>query len=357
MPHEMLVGILAGDNDRSGSFYGNISLFKAIQRHLTEQNSSSFVFTPSGMKEKSIVGYIYEPNENRWLKKKFLYPDVVYNRYPFRDTVQKTDFVFRSLNKKNIPYFNRHFFNKWDVITCLQKNKHLLPVIPESQLAASKQDFYTFFEKYPSVYLKPVGQSQGKGIIKITAESKHNYIIKTVNSIKNESSLENIWKEIKHILNEPYMMQQEIVSDQINSQKYDLRILVHYSQNQYVISGIGVRASKNITTHVVHGGTILPFSFVKNRVDTKKLETICHEIGSTLSQCFQFIGEFSIDAGIDTKGNIFIYEVNSKPMVFDEKDIFQNGIVQLSKLFHHLAKNRIDSKKLDKNGCTSHKFL
>lgn len=69
MPHEMLVGILAGDNDRSGSFYGNISLFKAIQRHLAEQNSSSFVFTPSGMKEKSIVGYIYEPNENRWLKK------------------------------------------------------------------------------------------------------------------------------------------------------------------------------------------------------------------------------------------------------------------------------------------------
>lgn len=71
MPHEMLVGILAGDNDRSGSFYGNISLFKAIQRHLTEQNSSSFVFTPSGMKEKSIVGYIYEPNENLWLKKSF----------------------------------------------------------------------------------------------------------------------------------------------------------------------------------------------------------------------------------------------------------------------------------------------
>ncbi|MBR8645638.1 hypothetical protein KEH51_21385 [[Brevibacterium] frigoritolerans] len=42
-----------------------------------------------------------------------------------------------------------------------------------------------------------------------------------------------------------------------------------------------------------------------------------------------FLGEFSIDIGEDESGSLFIYEVNSKPMQFDEEEIETNRLLHL----------------------------
>jgi hypothetical protein len=46
-----------------------------------------------------------------------------------------------------------------------------------------------------------------------------------------------------------------------------------------------------------------------------------------------------MDVGLTPDGNPFIFEVNSKPMVFDEKSIQKKRITQLVELFIKLAKN------------------
>lgn len=50
-----------------------------------------------------------------------------------------------------------------------------------------------------------------------------------------------------------------------------------------------------------------------------------------------FLGEFSIDIGEDESGSLFIYEVNSKPMQFDEVEIETNRLLHLKNLFIELT--------------------
>lgn len=341
MCREALVGILAGDAKEDRFFYGNVPLFKAIQKQLLQMKGGSFVFTPSSLLTNKISGFQYEPDTDHWKAASFPYPDVVYNRYPFRKEEQNLANIFSSLKERNIPYFNRRFFNKWEVIRCLRKNAVLSSLIPDSKRITSKQDLSAFLNNYHAVYVKPAFRSEGKGVLKIKAAANDHYELLSHNRMIISSSFEEIWKKIENIvLNETYIVQQEAAADYLFGMKYDLRVLVHFQRNQYNITGIGLRASRHITTHTKYGGMILPFSIVEQQVNIQHLQTICHEIGKTLSNCFQFVGEFSMDVGMDKKGNFYLYEINSKPMAFDEKEIFNKGIAQLSSLFFLLAEKK-----------------
>ena len=65
---------------------------------------------------------------------------------------------------------------------------------------------------------------------------------------------------------------------------------------------------------------------------------MAEQTGKALSEQFGYFGEFSIDAGISQSGNYYIYEVNSKPMSFDENEIEERKISQLCRLFFQLTK-------------------
>jgi hypothetical protein len=59
------------------------------------------------------------------------------------------------------------------------------------------------------------------------------------------------------------------------------------------------------------------------------LESIVAECGRQLQKKFFHIGEFSIDLGISKEGQYYIFECNSKPMVFDEPFIRKKGLTML----------------------------
>ncbi|MCC5399972.1 hypothetical protein LMQ13_13720, partial [Staphylococcus aureus] len=56
--------------------------------------------------------------------------------------------------------------------------------------------------------------------------------------------------------------------------------------------------------------------------------------GEVLTKKYGFIGEFSIDACVDKEGNYYLFEVNAKPMLFDEVEIEEKRCQQLVKLFY-----------------------
>ena len=81
-----------------------------------------------------------------------------------------------------------------------------------------------------------------------------------------------------------------------------------------------------------------------NKVSTERVDQQLAEIaqtcGTVLSKQLGFIGEFSIDLGESETGELFIYEVNSKPMQFDEVDIEANRLLHLKKLFIELTSQK-----------------
>jgi hypothetical protein len=116
--------------------------------------------------------------------------------------------------------------------------------------------------------------------------------------------------------------------------------LVHRSSNKnFKISGIGVRQSQGqeVTTHVPAGGKIVPFSDLPYQEDKQELQRLAILVGSSLLTFYRNIGEFSMDVGKSENGDLFIFEVNSKPMVFDEDSIRKDGLNHLIQLFSYLA--------------------
>jgi hypothetical protein len=51
------------------------------------------------------------------------------------------------------------------------------------------------------------------------------------------------------------------------------------------------------------------------------LNRLMSKIGETLDDAYGPFGEFSVDLGMDRDNRCWIFEINSKPMVFDETDI------------------------------------
>jgi hypothetical protein len=67
------------------------------------------------------------------------------------------------------------------------------------------------------------------------------------------------------------------------------------------------------------------------------LNRIAEAVGRELTKKYGLIGEFSMDIGLTSGGKPFIFEVNSKPMIFDEPDIQKKRESQLVKTFNDIA--------------------
>jgi glutathione synthase/RimK-type ligase-like ATP-grasp enzyme len=336
-----LIGIMTAKK-QDGSIAGNGQLFRELQKKLISLHGISFIFTPEGMQEDIINGFVYLPAQKDWIKIKMPFPDLVYNRVPFRGAELDESFrtALAKFQKKNIPFFNPCFIDKYELYQLFQNHPILQKFLPKTQLIHHQSDIQSFLEKYQSVYLKPALSARGKGIFRINrlAQSKICFEGLSINEIHpNIQSIWNKWKTT--LLEKKYIVQEEVHSALYDGKRFDFRILAHAKNNGYQVTGIGIRQSQNheLTTHVPNGGTILSYEVLRLKEHDHFIQTIVQQIGKALTEKFGFFGEFSIDAAISITGKYYIFEVNSKPMSFDEEEIENKRLNQLCRLFFQLT--------------------
>lgn len=332
-----IVGILTGEGGSGKIFHGDGTYFKCLQRKMKAAGGFCYVFTLSGVKEKYIEGFAFSRKKQQWAKLACPYPNVIYNRIASRDAESSESFLLfkKEMISAKIPFFNSFFFDKWDVHQILSES--LLSYLPLTEKVHSAENIHSFLSAFPGAYLKPLRSSQGQGIYRIRSE-EHLY---EVTSIDGSSELcdKTVFAKKKYPFYEGYLIQEEIASDTFQNKKYDLRVLALLGKNDYHICGIGVRSAANrqtLTTHVPNGGSIIPFESVSNRVSMEELQMIVSTAGRELAFHYGPIGEFSMDIGVTESGPV-IYEVNSKPMPFDEPHIQTHRINKLAALFHQLS--------------------
>ncbi|MFB6465208.1 YheC/YheD family protein [Cytobacillus sp. Hz8] len=337
-----LIGIMTSRKENY-SVAGNGTLFRNLQKKLMEFGGISIVFTPENINSKGIKGFLFLPERNQWIKVETPLPHLVYNRVPFRK-IEKTKSFFqatRILQVKNIPFFNPGFIDKYELYLLLKEHPNLKQYLPFTEAVEDEQRLNSFLQKYKNVYLKPTLSAKGKGIYKLSLLDDG---IIHLESIKKEIPYENFsvfWSEMHETLTgESYLVQEEAVSSKIDNHRFDFRILAHYDNGKYLVTGIGIRKSKlqEITTHIPNGGEMIPYEQLKTKEHDEFIEFIVKELGTYLSEKLGFFGEFSIDAGLTPEGKYVLYEVNSKPMSFDEMDIEANRLEKLRRLFFHLSK-------------------
>ncbi|NRD78342.1 YheC/YheD family protein [Bacillus sp. BRMEA1] len=335
-----LIGILTASK-KDGTIAGNGQLFTELQKKLISYNGISFVFTLDHVRDHSIYGFTYLPDKQRWVQGNFRYPDIIYNRIPFRITEQTEPFrcFIASLKEKRIPFFNPCFIDKFELYDLFNSHSILKDYLPRTIPIRQKQDLLFFINAHKCIYLKPAKSSKGKGIYRLKLRSPYIHL-EGINQMEVIPSFDQFWEKWSSKLQEKeYLAQESIDPEEYEGYRFDFRILAHGEGNTYVPTGVGIRQSQEqeVTTHIPSGGRLLPYERIQTNDHDHFIQTIVPYIGKALSERFGYFGEFSIDAGVSKTGQYFIYEVNSKPMSFDEPEIEERKIEQLCRLFLQLA--------------------
>jgi len=343
LPTKTLIGVLTAQKS-NGSFAGDRKFFAELQTKLISLNGMSFVFTLEDTGHNSIFGYCFLPQENRWIKKAFPYPKVIYNRIPFRKLEKKEEFqsFYTSIKEKNIPFFNPGFIDKYELFQVLKQQPMLTKYIPETIFVRQKTDFFTFLLTHTSIYLKPANSSKGNGVFRIQLLLDHHLKLDGRNRSITYTSFDEFWEIWSdRLLKKRYVAQEAIDPEQYEGHRFDFRLLAHAADDDYQLTGVGVRMSQDqeITTHIPSGGKLIPYELLQSDAHDQFFQTIVSPIGKALSQHYGFFGEYSIDVGLSKAGQYYIYEVNSKPMSFDEPNIEDKKINSLCRLFLQLVNN------------------
>lgn len=332
-----LVGILTSGTPE-GKLCGDFTRFAAIQTELQKHGGISFIFSPYGLQQDYIEGYVWLL-QKRWHKCRFPYPDVVYNRVPYRKHEQRreTGQAIAQLMGRDIPLFNPCFFPKWEIYQAFYENNALRPHLLETKLLQTLEDLREILRIHTEIYIKQSEAAKGKHIYKLHLLSEDTVLQQSLDG-EHSLSLSEMWHFISK-QQKPYIAQRALAADTHDGRKYDLRVAVHAVSGTFRISGIGVRLAQKgqIVTHVPHGGDIILAEELHRPVDHTLLEMLAEHCGHSLCSRFGRIREFSLDIGVNKDGRYYIFEANSKPMIFDEPHIYQAALHNLLNVFYEEA--------------------
>jgi hypothetical protein len=331
------IGILTSKKGDK-NLVGNIPLFRSIQQELLKTGGTSIVFSPDDILRNGIKAAKYDPSNNTWETVVAPFPNLVYNRVPFRKHEDTATFkeAVTLFKKKSIPFFNPGFLNKYDCYLQFKEHIDLKQYFLPTIKIEDKTELEEFLLAHRSLYIKQANSSMGRGIhiIKLQRDGKVLLINNRQQTIYPD--FHNYWgKWSNKFLNILYIAQQAARPQLYQGKRYDFRILAVFQGEKHVPVGVGVRQSghQQVTTHIPNGGKLLPYSQFQTQDQDLLIKKIVELCGKELNRKYGFFAEFSIDLGLTSDGRFVIYEINSKPMSFDEKTIEEKRVKMLCELF------------------------
>jgi hypothetical protein len=355
-------------HDEHRPFRGNHFNFIDLIRTGRELGANVYVITAKDMKlgKSKVKSFLYNPATKTWSQKMLPLPYVIYNRIPSRKDellpdVQQT--IQACMKHDRIKLFNPSFFNKWTLFEWLSKAQSTKMYIPATRKLSHLYELESMLLHYALVYLKPARGKAGKGIMKIDyipsrIEGPYQLHIqyKKKSRITLHRYLPELWVKLKqHIGTEEYIVQQGIQLAKYHNRSFDLRVLVQKNaKGIWSLTGIGARVagSLSITTHVPRGGSIdepekllnLAFGSIYGKQIMRRVKLASHAIARQIEKASKHtMGEMSLDLGVDTSGQIWFFEANSRPMKFDEPEIRKKSlerIIQYSEYLTQLRKKK-----------------
>jgi hypothetical protein len=361
---QTLIAILTM-HDEHRLFRGNLFNFIDLIRTGKEMGAKVFVVTAKDIKlgNPKVKSFVYNAETKAWTQKLLPLPHVIYNRIPSRKDellpeVQQT--IQACMKHKNIHLFNPSFFNKWTLFEWLSKAKTTKKFIPATRKFFHLQELESMLRQYSLVYLKPARGKAGKGIMKIDFANSNVgllYRLHIQHMKKSRISLHRTIYELgqklqQHIGLEEYIVQQGIHLAKFNNRAFDLRVLVQKNaKGVWSLTGIGARVagSLSITTHVPRGGSIdepekllkLAFGQEAAKQIMRRVRLSAYAIARQIEKASKnTMGEMSLDLGIDTSGQIWFFEANSRPMKFDEPEIRKKSLERIIQYSEYLKQSR-----------------
>lgn len=289
--------------------------------------------------EKQMLVYVFEPKNIDWDQQiikgetsdgegYFPFPAVIYDRL----VVGKKDSMIDQVRAKlqhvhHIPFINPTKLsqltrNKWETHKLLCENFEKF--LPDACLLQSTENLIEMLNDYGEIYLKPVGGSLGRGILRVIRRPTGIYLM----SIKEKKTyhLETI-EELRTFITplikgSPYLIQEGIRRKQFNGKNLEIRVYMQKNgQHKWFRTGMVTRLTAE---DVMTEDTEINLRLSKvlkllyddpsdRRSISQKLGKIARGIVETIEGKVGIFGEMAVDLCIDQYNSIKLLEVNSKP--------------------------------------------
>lgn len=294
-----------------------------------------------------VHGYTVRERGDRafWVRRPYPLPDVLYNRVPSRTAEGR--WVVRAclarMSRRIGPaLFNPFYLNKASVFRLLARDPAVAPYLPPTRTVRSWADVEAMLNRYGRVYLKPARGSLGNHTVEITdsgrdGRRRYRYRYNLTGGRTRGAyarHLDGVRRALHPLLSHrPYVVQKAIPLARLNGRPFDVRALVQKNEEGvWTFTGAAARVAGpgQITTHVPRGGRRMPmdealtaaFGPADARVISERAAALAEAAARAMEAALQreFM-EMSMDVGVDDQQRLWIFELNSKPLRFDERDI------------------------------------
>ncbi|WP_096440260.1 YheC/YheD family protein [Alteribacter populi] len=344
--HSILGPVIAiwTDDHQEKPFTGDSTLYEKLH-HAVQNLGGILAIVPHSLinDDLTMEGYVYQERDANWILADIGRPDLIYNRVPFRkkERTQPFSIISDKALKTGIPLFNPSFLLKEQLYSILSNSRELKTHIPKTRALTSFSTLKQWFQNYDTAFIKDTDGSKGRGIYRVhrsTFTQPVTFLLQKQQKKTPPLSLQSLWTLLLPVIkNRTLLLQREVTLTKWKGCPYDFRILLHKIRGNWICSGIGIRiaGSNRYTTHTLYGGQLKsPKDF---SIDSTTIEALAIKAAQQLSTTLLGFYELSIDIGKDLDDHLWIFDINSKPMIFNEPHIQEKGASNLAHIFHELT--------------------
>ncbi|MBO8163683.1 MAG: YheC/YheD family protein [Brevibacillus sp.] len=300
------------------------------------------VFTPDDVHwdSQTIEGMICK--DGTWLRRTLPLPQCIYNRLSSREAEQSNQVaaLIQRCQELGIPFFNERFLNKWHVHQVLATQSEAAAYLPHTIRYESLQELRQMLQEHRVIYAKPSNGSMGNGIVRVgrlTGGYQLQHANGRIRRYKKLSALHHAMQKLKG--EKTYLLQQSLQLIGVGERPVDFRALVQKNRRgQWEVTSLVARLGQNrVVSNVARGGSMM--SAVRallvcgpwkegTRPSAQMVKLAALKLASILDEVLPgHYAEFGIDLGVDTKGRIWLLEVNSKPSKAENTLQLPEGVI------------------------------
>ena len=327
--------------------------YLTIVANQKQENIEVFFFRQEdvNIRDKTINGLQYDIVIDKFVRKTFPYPDIIDcggNAFP-----QKP--VKASLRSESIFIHNR-FGGKMAVYNMVKDSpcaKYFIEACKYEDV-----DMNELLDTYGEIIIKPVGESLGQGIYKISKNGnnynvhfKHNN--STVSAEEFRKTYDPKFKDGKHIIQEYFD------SKTSHGNPFDIRVIVCRGKDgkwNYSEKFARIGHPEGVVSNLAAGGYIIAKgldSFLEMnhgnnfRQINAEINYIIDNVPEMIQSVFPYlICQIGFDIGINIDGKIKFFEINGNPIY--RSDEFNSAIARIG-LYKYLYSNKSKILQRQKN--------
>lgn len=319
------------NSPHSYHFFGPVTdMIRSFVRLARRRGAAAYAFSARDVNwaAGTVAGFV--PSGRGWRRVTMPLPDVVYDRLQTRrlDRVKSIRQCKQQLQAiPELHYFNPCFLDKWEVYQALVKDPRARRYLPRTDRLISAAQVGRWLRSFSTVYVKPTRGSLGLGITKISRTAggfRYQRIREKGSQIGVVDSVPKLERRLKVVLPHRAIIQQGLHLARLSGRPYDIRVIAQKTpRGRWVSTSMIARVSApgSAVSNVAEGGAMIPvWKAVRGSLHINCRHTIARirrgarVIARALeAQLGREFGEFGVDLALDTRGRLWLIEVNAKP--------------------------------------------